>query len=137
MMRSEGSFSRPEKFFAPHGPQTFVARVAVLAVLLIVTAALSPSSHAEDQDFGLKNLQGKVLDAKDAPISGAIVYLQNSRTNDVKTFISGDDGSYRFAALSADTDYSLWAAYKGKKSPTKSVSSFDTRKQVIIDLKIK
>ena len=104
----------------------WVAAVALMAV---------PAVWA--QDFGLRNLQGKVLDANDKPISGAIVYLQNSRNNDVKTFISEKDGGYRFAALSADTDYTVWAAYHAKKSPTKTVSSFDTRKQVYMDLKIK
>ena len=94
-------------------------------------------SMGRAQDYGLKNLQGKVYDGKDATIQGAIVYLQNSRNNDVKTFISASDGTYRFAALSADTDYTLWAAYKGKKSPTKEVSSFDSRKQVYIDLHFK
>jgi hypothetical protein len=103
--------------------------------LLGVVAALPPMGQG--QDFGLRNLQGKVLGGKEAPISGAIVYLENSRNNDIKTFISGDDGSYRFAALSDDTDYTLWAAYKGRKSPTKIVSSFDTRKLVIMDLHIK
>jgi len=105
------------------------------AALLGVAAALPPMGQG--QDFGLRNLQGKVLDGKEAPINGAIVYLENSRNNDIKTFISGDDGSYRFAALSDDTDYTLWAAYKGRKSPTKIVSSFDTRKLVIMDLHIK
>lgn len=105
------------------------------AVLLTLMAALVSMGRA--QDYGLKNLQGKVYDGKDATIQGAIVYLQNSRNNDVKTFISASDGTYRFAALSADTDYTLWAAYKGRKSPTKIVSSFDTRKLVIMDLHIK
>lgn len=108
-----------------------MACVAVLAFLAVLPGA------GRAQDFGLKNVQGKVFDAKDAPINGAIVYLQNSRTNDVKTFITEKDGAYRFAGLSADTDYSLWAAYQGKKSPQKTVSSFDSRKQVYIDLKIK
>jgi|SRR5580658_6033532 hypothetical protein len=108
---------------------------ACCVALLGVLGALPPMGQG--QDFGLRNLQGKVLDGKDAPINGAIVYLENSRNNDIKTFISGDDGSYRFAALSDDTDYTLWAAYKGKKSPTKTISSFDTRKLVVVDLHIK
>jgi len=135
MMRLGHSLSA-RQFVASARRRQRLAGGAALAAMLILFAAAVPLSHA-DQDYGLKNLQGKVFDAKDAPISGAIVYLQNSRNNDVKTFISGDDGSYRFAALSADTDYSVWAAYKGKKSPTKSVSSFDTRKQVYVDLHIK
>jgi hypothetical protein len=103
--------------------------------LLVMMAAFSGAAKA--QDFGLKNLQGKVFDGANAPIKGAIVYLQSSRNSDIKTFISGDDGSYRFAALSADTDYTVWAAHNGKKSPSKTVSSFDTRKVVYLDLKIK
>jgi len=105
--------------------------IAVLAAVMMLGAV------AGAQNFGLRNLQGKVLGAHDAPINGAIVYLQNSRNNDVKTFISTMGGSYRFADLSADTDYTVWAAYQGKKSSTRTVSSFDTRKLVIIDLHIK
>ena len=136
MMRPMGP-SPVWQFVVPARRRAAITRIALFATLLLTMAVSLPLSHADDQDFGLKNLQGKVFDAKDTPISGAIVYLQNSRNNDVKTFISGNDGAYRFAALSADTDYSVWAAYKGKKSPTKSVSSFDTRKQVFIDLHIK
>lgn len=103
--------------------------------VIVALAVLMPMAGA--QDFGIKNLQGKVFGAADAPINGAIVYLQNSRNNDIKTFISANDGAYRFAGLSADTDYTVWAAFKGKKSQSKTVSSFDSRKQVYIDLHIK
>lgn len=114
-------------------PATGTTRRAILCVALL--AALLPVARA--QDFGIKNLSGKVYGAQSTPLNGAIVYLQNSRNNDIKTFISTSDGSYRFADLSADTDYTVWASFKGKKSPTKAVSSFDSRKQVIIDLHIK
>ena len=124
---------RPWGFSVP--PRRWWGAAVCCTALLGVAAVLAP--RASTQDFGLKDLQGKVLDAKDLPISGAIVYLQNSRNNDVKTFITEKEGSYRFAAISADTDYTVWAAYKGKKSATKTISSFDSRKQVYIDLKIK
>ncbi len=104
-------------------------------IALVLFAALPAVGRA--QDSALKNLQGKVYDANDAAINGAIVYLKNSRNSDVKTYLSEKDGSYRFAGLAADTDYSVWAAYQGKKSGTKAVSSFDSRKQVYIDIKIK
>jgi len=121
---SGGSFAPVRRWWAAAG------------VVVLLLMALAPCT-ARAQDFGLRNLQGKVFDGKDAPIKAAIVYLQNSRNNDIKTFISGDDGSYRFAALSSDTDYTVWAAYQGKKSPSKPVSSFDTRKIIYVDLKIK
>jgi len=107
----------------------------LLAAMVALLAGFMPGAGA--QNFGIKNLQGKVFGADDAAINGAIVYLQNSRNNDIKTFISAKDGSYQFAGLSADTDYTVWAAYKGKKSGSKTVSSFDSRKQVYIDLHIK
>ena len=109
--------------------------LAGCVVVLMLIAMVPAAGRA--QNFGLKNLQGKVYDANDQAISGAIVYLKNSRNNDIKTFLSDKDGGYRFAGLSADTDYSVWAAYHGKKSGTKAVSSFDSRKVVYIDLKIK
>lgn len=103
-----------------------------LVILLAFASAVTAA-----QDFGVKQLQGKVLNASGATISSAIVYLENSRNNDIKSYITESDGSYHFANLSADTDYSVWASYKGKKSSTRTVSSFDTKKNVYLDLHIK
>jgi hypothetical protein len=104
---------------------------------LLVAALLLAAAAAVAQDFGVKQLQGKVFGAPDTPLSGAIVYLQNSRNNDIKSYITETDGGYHFANLSADTDYTVWAAFKGKKSAVKTISSFDSRKNVFLDLHIK
>ncbi len=106
---------------------------SLLAVAALV-AALAPLAAA--QDFGYRNLEGKVLGAHDQPISGAVVYLSNSRNNDVRTCITPQDGSYRFADLSDDTDYTVWAAWQGRKSSKRVLSSFDQRKEVHFDLHI-
>lgn len=95
------------------------------------------TSIALAQGGATKTLQGKVLGGNDAPLSGAIVYLQNDKTNDIRSFISIADGSYRFGELAPDTDYKVWARYKDEKSGTKVVSSYDSRTQVFIDLHIK
>jgi hypothetical protein len=107
----------------------------VAALLLLAAAGALPALRA--QDYGVKQLQGKVLGDQDAPLSGAIVYLQNSRNNDIKSYITETDGSYHFANLSADTDYTVWASFKGRKSAVKTISSFDSRKNVFLDLHIK
>jgi hypothetical protein len=83
-----------------------------------------------------KLLFGKVLDTQDNPLSDAVVYLTNTRNRSVKSYIVGQDGTYRFPALSATIDYEVYAQYKGHKSDTKSVSQFDERPQVYLDLKI-
>ena len=77
-----------------------------------------------------------MLDPQDNPLPDAVVYVTNTRTRAVKTYIVGPDGTYRFPALSTAVDYEVYAQYKGHKSDTKSVSQFDDRSQVYIDLKV-
>ena len=50
-------------------------------------------SRGRAQDFGVRDLKGKMLEGKDAPINGAMVYLENSRNNDIKSFIPEADGA--------------------------------------------
>lgn len=109
--------------------------ISVLSAILLIACLAAPVARA--QHVTAKILEGKVLGSGDAPLSGAIVYLQDSKTNSIRTFISIDDGSYRFGQLSPDTDYTVWAKYKNEKSPTKPISSYDSRTHVIIDLHIK
>ena len=81
-------------------------------------------------------LLGKVLDGNDGPLPNAVVYLTNTRDHSVKTYIVGPDGTYRFPALQPTLDYEVYAQFEKRKSRTKSVSQFDDRSQVYIDLKI-
>jgi hypothetical protein len=104
-------------------------------VLLLAVFSLAQSSPAIAQD-SQKTVEGKVVQANGGPQSGAIVYLKNDKTGDIKSFISIADGSYRFGQLSSENDYEVWAEYQGKKSPVKTVSSFDSRKRNIYELKI-
>jgi Carboxypeptidase regulatory-like domain len=108
-----------------------------LAVLLMSLAIASQPAGAKDKsgDSG-RLLTGRVVDKQDAPLASSVVYLANTRTRAVKTFIVGPDGSYRFPALSPNVDYEVYAQYKDHKSDTKTVSQFDTRPTVNINLKI-
>jgi hypothetical protein len=81
-------------------------------------------------------LTGKVLDAGDNPLPNAVVYLTNTHTRSVKTYIVGPDGTYRFPALQPTTDYEVYAQLDNHKSGTKTVSQFDDRTQVYISLRI-
>ena len=104
------------------------------AMLLVMAVAAHAAPDKKDQQQG-RLLYGKVLDQQDNPVPNAIVYLTDTRTHAVKTYIIGQDGTYRFPGLS-NVDYEVYAQYKGRKSDTKSVSQFDDRSQVYIDLRI-
>jgi hypothetical protein len=105
----------------------------VLLTALCVLIAAAPQKR--DKQIG-RLVLGKVLDPQDNPLPDAVVYLTNTRTRAIKTYIVGPDGTYRFPALSAAIEYEIYAQYKGKKSEAKSVSQFDDRPQVYLDLRI-
>ena len=105
---------------------------SALAIAFLVLLAAGAA-----QNVKVKTLDGKVMGNADVPLASAIVYLQDSRDNSIRTFIATEDGSYRFGQLAADLDYTVWAKYKDAKSPTKTISAYDSRRQLTIDLHIK
>jgi hypothetical protein len=121
------------------------ASLVILWVSVLSTSVLStPVLAAPAQLFGrepkkedkTRLLTGKVLDSGDGPLPNAVVYLTDTHTRSVKTYIVGPDGSFRFPALQPTIDYEVYAQYNNHKSGTKTVSQFDDRKQVDINLKI-
>lgn len=80
-------------------------------------------------------VDGKVEDSTGAGIK-ATVYLKDGHTLSVRSYVAGDDGTYRFGQLAQNADYQVWAEANGKKSSTKNISSFDTRNEFHIMLKI-
>jgi hypothetical protein len=99
-------------------------------------AVSGPAVSAQQRGNAQRVVQGKVIDAGNAPIKGAVVYLKDGRSLAVKSFFSDDEGGYRFGQLSQNTDYEIWAEYNGKKSAVKTISSFDSKNQFNINLKI-
>jgi len=116
-----------------------VAVVLVVAMVAISVPALAGAAPAasDDKQSASRTLVGFVFDRNDKPIPNAIVYLKNTKTLAIKTFIAEGDASYRFQALSPNVDYEVWAEHEGKKSDTKTLSSFDTRPNARINLKVK
>lgn len=119
----------------------------LLGLALLVALALPLAMVAEPLGNGIaarpddkqpsgRTLVGFVFDRADKPLPNAIVYIKNTKTLTVRTFIAEGDASYRFHALSPNIDYEVWAEYQGKKSDTKTLSSFDTRPNARINLKV-
>jgi hypothetical protein len=134
-----------------HGNEKFMKKAIIGASLLVMLSLLMLSASvfstsvlaAPAQLFGRDSKQdktrlltGKVLDGGDNPLPNAVVYLTNTHTRSVKTYIVGPDGAYRFPALQPSIDYEVYAQYNNRKSGTKTVSQFDDRSQVYISLKV-
>ena len=83
-----------------------------------------------------RTLTGNVLDKSDQPVVDAVVYLKNTKTLTVRTYIAQKDGSYRFPEISNNIDYEVYAERSGKKSGTKVLSQFDDRAEPHINLRI-
>jgi hypothetical protein len=104
----------------------------VLVICLVPTALVPARSFAQ----AARVVQGNVVNAGTQPQANAVVYLQDQKTLEVRTFITQTDGHYRFGQLSSDVDYQLWAEFQGHKSKNRAISSFDSKKLFIFDLKL-
>jgi hypothetical protein len=94
------------------------------------------TAHAQQSAAARRTIEGKVHDKNDVPLKGAVVYLKDSRTLAVKSFISDDAGAFHFGQLSQNTDYELYAEFEGKRSKSKNISSFDSKVNFNFTLKI-
>jgi hypothetical protein len=115
-----------------------VIRRTTFAVLLLIcfASAVFSFQKSKNPDDKLRTVQGTVSDAQDNPVNGSVVQLKNSKTLQVRSFITQDQGKYQFHGLDPNVDYSLKAEYQGGSSASRTLSAFDSRKQPVINLKI-
>lgn len=111
------------------------SKLLVVCCAALLLLAIPTPAKSKDTTPG-RLLTGRVLDKQDNPVTDAVVYLTDTRTRAVKTFIVGADGVYRFPALATNVDYEIYAQSNGKMSDTKRMSQFDDRKIVEIVLRI-
>lgn len=106
--------------------------------LMAVLALLATAGAAQDKkrEAQLRTVRGVVTDKSESPLSGSVVFLKNTRTNSVRSSYTDDSGSYRFSGLDPNADYELHAEKDDAKSTTRTVSSFDSRKDIVLNLKI-
>jgi Carboxypeptidase regulatory-like domain len=105
-----------------------------LALSLCVCAAVAQDAKHEAQ---LRTVRGVVVDkSSENPVPSAVVFLKNTRTNAVRSYIADDEGNYRFSGLDPNVDYEIHAEKDGAQSTTRTISSFDNKKEIILNLKI-
>jgi hypothetical protein len=116
--------------------RTKVELAGLLLLFVISPAICARAKQAQDMQerSQLRTVHGSVLDQNDNPIANGIVYLRNKKTNTVRTYISESNGIYRFSGLDPNVDFEIHAEYKKAKSARHTISSFDDRRDLEINL---
>ena len=114
-------------------PRWRLLPVVLLALLMGVAAAQDKPDKREAQ---LRTVHGSVIDKDENPVPSSVVYLKNTKTLVVKTYIADDSGHYRFSGLDPNVDYEIHAEHGDQRSANRAVSSFDERKDIEVILKL-
>jgi hypothetical protein len=77
-----------------------------------------------------------VTDNGETPLEGAVVQLKDTKTLQIRSFITKQGGTFHFHSLNPDIDYELRAEHQGTTSGSKTLSSFDSRKSAVVNLKV-
>lgn len=97
-------------------------RRATIALAALVTLCAMPASTAQDV---YRQLTGVVTDRGNEPLKGAIVEVQNENTKSIVSYITDREGRFDFKRLREDTDYVIWATYRGTRSKSRELSHFN------------
>ncbi len=106
------------------------------ALFLVPFAPVAGGSSAHAQAPATRSVTGTVVDKSGAKVKGAVVHLKDTRSLSQRSYITDDDGQFRFAQLSTSTDYEVWATLNDQKTDSKSISSFDNKKVQDVTLKM-
>ena len=110
-------------------------RLVVIALALVFVAAAAFAQNSK-HDSQLKTVRGVVIDKSENPVPAGVVFLKNTRTNQVRSYIADNSGNFRFSGLDPNADYELHAEKDGAKSQTRSISSFESRMDIVANLKL-
>jgi hypothetical protein len=110
--------------------------MAIPAAMLLLAFAAFSWAQSEKRDSQLRTVHGTVTDRAENPLPGSIIYLKNVKTLTVVTHIADDEGKYRFSGLDPNVDYEIHAEKEDMMSATRTISSFDNRKDIPLFLKL-
>lgn len=106
-----------------------------LIVFVVLGLAMAIPCTTQDRQE-LRTVHGSVVDKSDNPVPSSVVYLMNMRTQAVKTYIADEAANYRFSGLDPNVDYQIHAEHDDLTSSTRTVSSFDSRRDIEVVLKL-
>ncbi|HTB17739.1 MAG TPA: carboxypeptidase-like regulatory domain-containing protein [Bryobacteraceae bacterium] len=110
---------------------------AVYIAIVLLCAGGGLFAQPKNEDNTTRTVEGMVSDAANQPVAKAVVQLKNTKTLQIRSFITQDDGSYHFAGLGTDVEYQLKADHDGASTSWKTLSVFNSKKTAVINLKLR
>jgi hypothetical protein len=107
-----------------------------LTVFMLFFCASRLAAQDSKKEPQLRSVRGIVTDKSEKLIADSVVFLKNVRTNVVLSHFTDAEGSYHFSGLDPNVDYEIHAEAGDLKSVTRTVSSLDNRKEMIVNLKL-
>jgi hypothetical protein len=89
-----------------------------------------------DKDSKARSIVGTVTDSSGKPLDGAIVELKPAAGGTGRNVTSANGGRFRFDELSKTQDYWLRATHKQASSTRRTISQFDTKQTVTVELRL-
>ncbi|MCS7315093.1 MAG: carboxypeptidase-like regulatory domain-containing protein [Bryobacterales bacterium] len=115
-------------------------RLAIVCLTLLLgwsTATTWAQKKPKEEETGVRSVEGVVTDPDGNLVEGAVVQLKNTKTLQVRSYITGKNGAYVFHGLSQNVDYELKAEHQGRSSDVRTLSVFDSRRKAVINLRLK
>jgi hypothetical protein len=116
-----------------------IPRLALFILLMFLTAFPASAQQTKDQkkaEAQLRTVHGLVENKDEDPVPASVVYLLNVKTQAVRTSFADEKGLYRFSGLDPNVDYEIHAEHEDMTSSTRTISSFDSRRDIEVNLKV-
>ena len=109
----------------------------LLGALVLTVNTPAQEKRPLNADPNVRAVHGVVESSDGEPVKGAVVKLEDTKSEQIRTYITDGDGGYHFAGLSTNVDYLIHAEHDGKTSASKRLSTFDSRKDAVENLKLR
>jgi hypothetical protein len=117
-------------------PKKLIPTARIVCCFTFVGFLLSMPCGYAQTEIG-RSVEGRVLTPSGTIVAGAVVQIKDSKTLQIRSFITQTDGRYRFYGLNSNSEYQLMAEKNGSSSGIKTLSMFANRNKAVIDLKMK
>jgi protocatechuate 3,4-dioxygenase beta subunit len=108
----------------------------LLPLLVLLIAIALPVALRAQKESPVRTVHGQVVDKDGNVLQNAVVQLRNLKSQSIRSYISDENGEYRFSGLDPNIDYEIHAESTDMTSTPHKITSFDTRKEIDLTIRV-